>query len=398
MPLIVQKFGGTSVADVNCLQNVATKIIQTREKGHDVVVVVSAMSGETDRLINLAKAIHENPDSREYATLVATGEQVSIALLSMALMARGCTARSYTGAQAGIFTDNDHEKARILSIEAEKLRQDLNEGRVPVIAGFQGICAEGDITTLGRGGSDTTAVAIAAALKADECHIYTDVDGVYTADPKIVPNARRLDQVAFEEILELASTGAKVLQQRAVEFAGKYAVPVRVLSSFNESPGTLITFGHGGMEQPLLTGIALSPREAMISIQGLIPNTQAIPEMLTLLSQQQVDIDMMTHYVDSGQKSNIRFTLLRDDYAKVSSHLSTLAKDVVVHTGLSKVSLVGIGLRSHPDIISLLFKTLNQINITPQLISASEIKVSIVVDEKDAGVSMRALHAAFGLG
>lgn len=403
MALIVQKYGGTSVGDLEKIQQVAAKIMQARAAGHEVVVVVSAMSGETDRLINLAKAVHSNPDSREYAVLVATGEQVSIALLTMALVAQGCPARSFTGAQAQICTDNQHKKARILAIDCQELRNALAAGQVPVVAGFQGVSAEGDITTLGRGGSDTTAVALAAALKADECQIYTDVEGVYTADPRLVPKAQCLDRIAFEEMLEFAGLGAKVLQQRAVEFAGKYQVPLRVLSTFTEGSGTLINFTEQGMEQALVKGIAVSHQQARLTVSGMSPqHPKMAAEILAALDAAQIDVDMLAHQIITPERMDFTFSLLRDDYDKALTILSQQmqqhdTRDVLGDTKVAKLSLVGVGLRAHPAIISTLFKTLGSQGIPISLVSTSEIRVSVLIDEKHVGHGVQALHTAYGL-
>ncbi len=402
MALIVQKFGGTSVGTLERIQHIAGKIIQTRSQGHDVVVVVSAMNGETDRLISLAKSIHTDPEPREYAALLATGEQVSIALLSMTLMAKGCLARSYTGAQVQIRTDNNYKKARIAAIECQILRSDLTAGYVPVIAGFQGVTEHGDITTLGRGGSDTTAVALAAALKADECQIYTDVDGIYTADPKIVPQAGRLDKIAFEEMLELSSLGAKVVQQRAVEFAGQYQVPLRVLSSFVDGPGTLVSFTEkGGAVNANVTGLALSCQEASFTVRGLPHQPAVIAEILALLTSQQIEIDMFQQ-VPMQDHVDVSFIAPRDDYAKVFAALSAKKEalkfnSIAGDTKIAKISLVGVGLRSHPAIISTLFKCFSSHGIKTLLVSTSEIRVSVVVEESDMERGMRALHTAYGL-
>ncbi len=401
MALIIQKFGGTSVGNLDRLQHVAKKVAQTRAQGHDVVVVVSAMNGETDRLLNLAKAIQIDPDPREYAVLLTTGEQVSTALLTMALMTLGCPARSYTGAQARIQTDNHHEKANILNVDCQALRAELAAGCVPVVAGFQGISAGGEITTLGRGGSDTTAVALAAALKADECQIYTDVDGIYTADPKLVPKAQRLDRVTFSEMLELAGSGAKVLQQRAVEFAQKNRVPLRVLSSFQDGPGTLVTFEAGSKEPSPVTGIAASQREAKLTIKGLGADSESMTQLLTALNAIHVDIDLFNQQANSAAQ-DVNFTLLRDDYARAHTTLRKFAEKfnasaLIEDMQVAKLSLVGVGLRSHPAIIDKLFKTLGTVGIGIQLVSASELKVSIVINEKEIGHGACALHTAFGL-
>ena len=402
MALIVQKFGGTSVANLERIQRAAAKVMQTRAQGHDVVVVVSAMSGETDRLINLAKAIHEQPDAREYAALVATGEQVSITLFALALIAQGCPARSYTGTQAHIKTDNHHKKARILSIDAEILRNDLAAGYVPVVAGFQGISAEGDITTLGRGGSDTTAVALAAVLQADECQIYTDVDGVYTADPKVVPKAQKLNAITFTEMLELASQGAKVVQQRAVEFAGKYKVPLHILSSFKDEIGTFINFAEEGMEKPIISGIAYSRFEAKLTIKQLPLRMEIIAEIIAALNSQQIDTDMLAQHSVTTDTMDFTLTIARDDCANALTILNELLKkyhiqEIMSNVKVAKLSLIGVGLRSHPAIMSTLFKTLGINGISVQLVTTAEIKVSLLLNEIDLERSMQVLHTAFGL-
>lgn len=402
MALIVQKYGGTSVGTAERLHHVAAKIRQTRAQGHDVVVVVSAMSGETDRLIGLAKSIHEQPEPREYAVLVATGEQVSIALLTMALMAQGCPARSYTGAQAYIRTDSHHKKARILHVNSEILREDLAAGCVPVVAGFQGISANGDVTTLGRGGSDTTAVALAAALNADECQIYTDVDGVYTADPKIVTDAQRLDQISATEMLELASLGTKVVQHRAVEFAEKYRVPLRILSSFQESSGTLINFAEKGMEQPVISGIACQRQEARIILRGMPANSDYMAEILTYFSAAEIEIDMLSQQLVNSNYMDICFTLAQEDLNRALIILDDLVlrinlQEIQHEKKVAKLSLVGVGLRSHPAIISVLFKTLSSHGIHLRQVSTSEIKISAILNENDVENAMQLLHAAYGL-
>lgn len=401
MALIVQKFGGTSVGTLERIQHIAGKIIQTRSQGHEVVVVVSAMSGETDRLINLAKSIHADPEPREYAALLATGEQVSIALLSMALMAQGCLARSYTGSQVQIHTDNNYKKGRIAAIECQALRSDLTAGYVPVVAGFQGVAENGDITTLGRGGSDTTAVAIAAALKADECQIYTDVDGIYTADPKMVPKAGRLDKILFEEMFELSSLGAKVVQQRAVEFAGQYQVPLRVLSSFVDGPGTLVNFMEKNKDQTHVTGIAFSRNEASFTLHGLSHQPEIIGEILATLAAQQIEIDMFQQ-VPLQNNLDVAFITPREDYAKVLAVLESMKQtmpigSIIGNQNIAKISLVGVGLRSHPAIISTLFKCFSTQGIKTHLVSTSEIRVSVAVEENDMERGMQALHTAYGL-
>lgn len=402
MALIIQKFGGTSVGSLERIQLVAEKIKNTRAQGHDVVVVVSAMHGETDRLINLAKTIHAQPDSREYAVLVATGEQVSIALLTLALMAQGCPARSYSGTQARIYTDTHHKKARILNIDDQLLRKDLAAGLVPVVAGFQGVSHDGDITTLGRGGSDTTAVALAAALQADECQIYTDVDGVYTADPRVVPEAQRIEKISFTEMLELASLGAKVVQQRAVEFAGKYHVPVRVLSSFHEGPGTLIDLGEPSMESPLITGIVINRDVTKLTISNLPQQAELIAEIIGALSAEQIEVDMLTQHSTTAGLMDLTFTISQEEALKAGDILKNLEKkysikEILTYSKVAKLSVVGVGLRSHPAIMSTFFKTLGIQKIAVHLVTTSEIKASVLINENDAEKGIQALHVAFGL-
>lgn len=403
MALIVQKYGGTSVGSVERIKDVAAKVMQARRDGNDIIVVVSAMSGETDRLITMAKEIMPEPNPREYSVLVSTGEQVTIALLALALNQIGCSARSYTGAQAQIVTTNDYQKARIVRISGEQdIRKDIADGHVIVVAGFQGSDEKGNITTLGRGGSDTTAVALAAALKADECQIYTDVDGVYTTDPRVVPEARRLDRITFEEMLEMASLGAKVLQIRSVEFAGKYNVPLRVLSSFEEGPGTLITFEEIGMEQPRVSGIAFNRNEAKLTVLG-VPHRPGIAfEILGPISSANIDVDMIIQNVANDDKIDFTFTVHRDDYQKTLSILDGVVsqlegRGVIGDNKIAKLSLVGVGMRSHAGIASTMFETLGKEGINIQLISTSEIKISVVVDEKYLELGVRALHSAFGL-
>ncbi|HLA74897.1 MAG TPA: aspartate kinase [Gammaproteobacteria bacterium] len=402
MALIVQKYGGTSVGNPQRIANIAEKVIAYRKQGHDVVVVVSAMSGETDRLIRLAKEIDNRPCARELDVLLATGEQVTIALLSMALEKQGCAARSYTGAQVHILTDSAHNKARIVDIEAARIYKDLADGRVVVVAGFQGVDGDGNITTLGRGGSDTTAVALAAALKADECQIYTDVDGVYTTDPRVVPQARRLERLTFEEMLEMASLGAKVLQIRSVEFASKYNVPVRVLSSFEEGNGTLITSEEGAMEQALISGIAFNRDEAKLTIVGVPDQPGIAHRILGPIADANIEVDMIIQNVGADGLTDFTFTVHRNDYDKaleVLQHTSKqlLAREVVGDAGIVKVSLVGVGMRSHAGIASQMFQALAAENINIRMISTSEIKISVVVDEKYLELAVRALHAAFKL-
>ncbi|MCP0914270.1 MULTISPECIES: aspartate kinase [Legionella] len=402
MALLVQKFGGTSVATLAHINHAADIVAKAKHAGHDVVVVVSAMSGETDKLIGLAHQMSESPDPREYAALVATGEQVSMTLMAMALINRGIAARSYTGGQARIQTCSQFKKARIQGIDTRPIVEDLKQGRVVVIAGFQGVDKHGNITTLGRGGSDTTAVAIAAALKADECQIYTDVDGVYTTDPRVVPEAKRLDQITFEEMLELSSLGAKVLQIRSVEFAGKYNIPLRVLSSAKEGPGTLITYRQDQhMESFSVTGIAFSRNEAKISVLG-VPDTQGLASaILGEISTIGVNVDMILQHSSNG-KTDFTFTVHRDEYKQTLQLLQKIAKemaakDVVGLEQLAKLSLVGAGLKSHPEVAPIMFKTLAAHGINVQLIATSEIKISVVIDETSLDEGVRALHRAFRL-
>lgn len=404
MALIVQKYGGTSVGSPERIKNVAKRVARWKAQGHDIVVVVSAMSGETNRLIALAKEIQSQPDPRELDVMVSTGEQVTIALLSMALIEAGLQARSYTGGQVRILTDNAYTKARILSIDENNMRADLKAGRVVVVAGFQGIDDQGNITTLGRGGSDTTGVALAAALKADECQIYTDVDGVYTTDPRIVPEARRLKTVTFEEMLEMASLGSKVLQIRSVEFAGKYKVRLRVLSSFeDEGEGTLITFEEDkDMEKAVISGIAFNRDEAKITVLGVPDRPGIAYQILGPVGDANIDVDMIVQNVGHDGLTDFSFTVHRNDYQKALKVL----KPVVEHTKarglqsgdkIAKVSVVGVGMRSHAGIASTMFRTLAEEGINIEMISTSEIKVSVVIDEKYTELAVRVLHKAFGL-
>jgi aspartate kinase len=404
MALIVQKYGGTSVGSAERIKNVARRVAKWKARGHQVVVVVSAMSGETNRLIALAKEIQTHPDPRELDVMVSTGEQVTIALLCMALMELGIKAKSYTGAQVKILTDNAHTKARILSIDEQHMRADLDRDHVVVVAGFQGVDEAGNITTLGRGGSDTTGVALAAALKADECQIYTDVDGVYTTDPRIVPEARRLKTVTFEEMLELASLGSKVLQIRSVEFAGKYQVRLRVLSSFEEEgEGTLITFEDDqNMEQAIISGIAFTRDEAKITVQGVPDRPGIAYQILGPIGDANIDVDMIVQNVGHDGLTDFSFTLNRNDYPKaldilkpVQQHIK--AREVLGGDKIAKVSLVGVGMRSHAGIASTAFRALAEEGINIQMISTSEIKVSIVIDEKYTELAVRVLHKTFGL-
>jgi aspartate kinase len=404
MALIVQKYGGTSVGSPERIKNVAQRVARWKARGHQVVVVVSAMSGETNRLIALAREVQAEPDPRELDQMVSTGEQVTIGLLAMALKQAGMDARSYTGPQVKILTDSAFTKARILSIDERNMRADLDAGRVVVVAGFQGMDADGNITTLGRGGSDTTGVALAAALKADECQIYTDVDGVYTTDPRIVPNARRLKTVTFEEMLEMASLGSKVLQIRSVEFAGKYKVKLRVLSSFqDEGEGTLITFEEeADMEQAIISGIAFNRDEAKITVQGVPDKPGIAYQILGPVADANIDVDMIVQNAGTHGLTDFSFTVPRNDYARarklieeVQKHIG--AKELIGDDRIAKVSIVGVGMRSHCGIASKAFRALSEEGINIQMISTSEIKISVVIDEKYLELAVRVLHDAFDL-
>jgi aspartate kinase len=408
MALIVQKYGGTSVGTPERIKNVARRVARWREQGHQLVVVVSAMSGETNRLIGLAKEIQANPDPRELDVAVSTGEQVTIGFLAMALKDIGVPAKSYTGGQVRILTDNAFTKARILSIDEQNMRRDLDAGTVVVVAGFQGVDADGNITTLGRGGSDTTGVALAAALKADECQIYTDVDGVYTTDPRIVPEARKLDRITFEEMLEMASLGSKVLQIRSVEFAGKYKVKLRVLSSLEElgqeTSGTLITLEEDStMEQPIISGIAFNRDEAKLTVLGVPDRPGIAYQILGPIADANIDVDMIIQNVGHDGTTDFSFTVNRSEFARAKKMLDEAIKP---HIGaraiegdnkICKVSAVGVGMRSHPGVASKMFRTLAEEGINIQMISTSEIKISVVVDEKYLELAVRVLHKAFGL-
>jgi aspartate kinase len=403
MALIVQKYGGTSVGSAERIGHVADKVIGWRNRGNDVVVVVSAMSGETNRLVKLAHEVMEQPSPRELDVLLATGEQVTIALLSMALEQRGCSARSYTGTQVHIRTDSAHNKARIRAIEDKHIRADLSQGKVVVVAGFQGVDEFGNITTLGRGGSDTTAVALAAALKADECQIYTDVDGVYTTDPRVVPEARRLDRITFEEMLEMASLGSKVLQIRSVSFAGRYNVPLRVLSSFEEGEGTLITYEDEKMEQALISGIAFNRDEAKLTILGVPDKPGVAYQILGPISEANIEVDMIVQNIaPDGATTDFTFTVNRSDFRKALAILEDTAKklgarEVTGDNKIVKISLVGVGMRSHAGIASTMFSALAREGVNIRMISTSEIKISVVVDEKYLELGVRTLHDAFNL-
>jgi len=403
MALIVQKYGGTSVGTVERIQAVAEKISRFLKDGHQIVVVVSAMSGETNRLIGMARQIHDDPTPREMDVLVSTGEQVTIALLSMALHKLGVGARSFTGGQVPIRTDSAYMKARIEHIDEQSMRADLNAGRVVVVAGFQGVDPDGNITTLGRGGSDTTAVALAAALKADECQIYTDVDGVYTTDPRVVDSARRLDRITFEEMLEMASQGSKVLQIRSVEFAGKYNVPLRVLHSFQEGPGTLITVDEEvDMEKPVISGIAFTRDEAKLTLRG-VPDTPGIAyKILGPVGEANIEIDMIVQNVGADGATDFTFTVHRNDMAKARKILEQVAadlgaRDVLADDKIAKVALVGVGMRSHAGVASRMFQSLAGEGVNIEMISTSEIKISVVIAEKYLELAVRALHSAFEL-
>ncbi len=405
MALIVQKYGGTSVGSPERIKNVARRVAKYKSQGHQVVVVVSAMSGETNRLIALAKEIQASPDPRELDVIVATGEQVSIGLMSLALMNAGLKAKSYTGAQVKILTDCAHTKARIVSIDEQNIRADLANDCVVVVAGFQGVDEDGNITTLGRGGSDTTGVAVAAALRADECQIYTDVDGVYTTDPRMVPEARRLKSITFEEMLEMASLGSKVLQIRAVEFAGKYKVKLRVLSSFEEEgEGTLITFEEENkMEQAVISGIAFNRDEAKITVRGVPDKPGIAYQILGPVSEANVDVDIIIQNIGVDGTTDFSFTVHRNEFAKamavlknnVQKHIG--ARDVSGDDRIAKVSVVGVGMRSHVGIASKMFRALAEEGINIQMISTSEIKISVIIDEKYLELAVRVLHKAFGL-
>ena len=408
MALIVQKYGGTSMGTPERIRNVARRVMRWKAKGHQIVVVVSAMSGETNRLIALAKDVSPHPDARELDVMVSTGEQVTIALLAMAIMDLGIKAKSYTGSQVRVLTDSTHTKARILEIDEENIRRDLDQDTVVIVAGFQGVDVDGNITTLGRGGSDTSGVALAAALKAEECQIYTDVDGVYTTDPRIVPEARKLDRITFEEMLEMASLGSKVLQIRSVEFAGKYQVKLRVLSSFEEEGketlGTLITFEDDiNMEQPIISGIAFTRDEAKLTMLGVPDKPGIAYQILGPVADANIDIDMIIQNVGHDGLADFSFTVSRGDFPRA---FELLDKQIKPHVGarsvegddkICKVSAVGVGMRSHPGVASKMFRALAEEGINLLMISTSEIKISVVVDEKYVELAVRVLHKAFEL-
>jgi aspartate kinase len=402
MALYVYKFGGTSVGSVERIKSVAEKVKKAQAQGDQIVVVLSAMSGETNRLIALAKEMQAQPTEREMDVLISTGEQVTVALLSMALHEIGCEAVSYTGGQVKILTDSTYTKARIKAIDDIKMRADLDAGKVVVVAGFQGVDEHGNITTLGRGGSDTTAVALAAALKADECHIYTDVDGVYTTDPRVEPKARRLNHITFEEMLEMASLGSKVLQIRSVEFAGKYNVALRVLSSFEEGCGTLITYEESQMESALISGIAFNRDEAKLTITG-VPDLPGVAyKILGPIADANIEVDMIVQNIADDATTDFTFTVHRNDYLRAKTILEEScaalgARKVTGDNAIVKVSIVGVGMRSHAGIASTMFKALASEGINIRMIATSEIKISVVVDEKYLELAVRALHAAFEL-
>ena len=402
MALYVYKFGGTSVGSVERIKSVAEKVKKAHDLGDQIVVVLSAMSGETNRLIDLAKEMQSQPTARELDVLISTGEQVTVALLSMALHQLGCDATSYTGGQVRILTDSVHTKARIREIDDAKMRADLNDGKVVVVAGFQGVDEFGNITTLGRGGSDTSAVALAAALKADECHIYTDVDGVYTTDPRVEPKARRLDHITFEEMLEMASLGSKVLQIRSVEFAGKYNVALRVLSSFQQGCGTLITYEDSQMESALISGIAFNRDEAKLTITGVPDLPGVAHKILGPIADANIEVDMIVQNIADDASTDFTFTVHRNEYLRAKTILEQTcselgARKVTGDDSIVKVSIVGVGMRSHAGIASTMFKTLAAEGINIRMIATSEIKISVVVDEKYMELAVRALHSAFEL-
>lgn len=403
MSLIVQKFGGTSVGSIERIEQVAEKVAGFRADGHDVVVVVSAMSGETNRLIDLAHQIQSRPVPRELDVLVSTGEQVTTALLSMALNKRGVKAKSYNGSQVRILTDDAHTKARIREIDDARMRTDLEAGFVVVVAGFQGVDEHGNITTLGRGGSDTTAVALAAALKADECQIYTDVDGVYTTDPRVVDDARRLEKITFEEMLEMASMGSKVLQIRAVEFAGKYKVPLRVLHSFQDGPGTLITIEEDiTMETPTIAGIAFNRDEAKLTIEGVPDNPGVAYRILSPIGEANIDVDVIVQNISHDNTTDFTFTVARGELDRAEEILRAVADEigarkVTSDNRIAKVSVVGVGMRSHAGVASQMFHTLGEAGINIIMITTSEIKISVIIEEKFLELAVRTLHSSFGL-
>ena len=403
MALLVQKYGGTSVGSVERIEAVADRILKCHQDGHQLIVVVSAMSGETNRLIGLARALTSQPSPRELDVLVSTGEQVSMALLTMALHSRGIDALSLKGSQVAITTDSVHSKARIQSIDDRRLRAELDQGKVVVVAGFQGVDQNGEITTLGRGGSDTSAVALAAAVNAQECQIYTDVDGVYTTDPRVVDGAQRLDRITFEEMLEMASMGSKVLQLRSVEFAGKYQVPLRVLSSFKEGPGTLIKMDEDDvMEAPTIAGIAFNRDEAKLTVIG-VPDTPGIAyQILGPVGEANIEVDVILQNVGDEGKTDFTFTVSRNDLEKAEVILESRIAELGAlewrsDSKIAKVSVVGVGMRSHAGVAANMFKALADVGVNIQMISTSEIKISVIIEEKFLELAVRTLHSAFGL-
>ena len=403
MALVVQKFGGTSVGDVERIKHVAALIAKSRQAGDAVVVVVSAMSGETDRLLKLAHELAPFPDEREMDMLLSTGERVTIALLAMALRAMGLDARSYTGRQVGIMTDSTHTRARIERITAERIKEALDQGIVPVVAGFQGINEKNDVTTLGRGGSDLTAVALAAALRAEQCLIYTDVEGIFTADPNIVPSARKLEKVSYEEMLELASLGAKVLQSRSVEFAAKYEVPVIVKSTFKEGDGTLVTKEDRDMEQVMVSGVTGDRNQAKITFIGVPDHPGIASRIFGPIGSANILVDMIIQNVGQGDLTDLSFTIPRGDLHKAVDLANRIAKDIGARSvelkdKIAKVSLVGVGMRSHSGVAARMFETLAAEGINIMMISTSEIKISCVIEEEHLEPAIRALHQAFELG
>jgi aspartate kinase len=402
MALIVQKYGGTSVGDPERIQNVARRVTLARAAGHEVVVVVSAMAGETDRLIGLAHQMADRPNERELDVILATGEQVSIGLLSLAIHGLGHRARSFTGGQVRIQTDDVHTKARIVSIDAERVRQALAEGEIAIVAGFQGVSAEDEITTLGRGGSDLTAVAMAAALEADVCEIYTDVDGVYTTDPNIVPEARKLDRISYDEMLEMASLGAKVLQTRSVEYAKNYLVPVHVRSSFNDHPGTMVVKEDATMEKVVVSGIAYNKQEAKITITRVADRPGISANLFGRVAEANIVVDMIVQNISQDGLTDISFTVPKTDYARALEIARAVAKEigadkVIGDDKIAKVSIVGVGMRTHSGVAAKMFETLGREQINIAMISTSEIKVSCVIEAKYTELAVRVLHEAFGL-
>jgi aspartate kinase len=399
--LIVQKYGGTSVGSPERIRNVAKRVVRTKDEGHDVVVVVSAMSGETDKLINLANQVNENPDPREMDMLVSTGERVTIALLTMAIQSLGRKAQSFTGRQAGIISDCVHTKARIEKITGERLKQAIKEGKIAVVAGFQGITeTTDDVTTLGRGGSDLSAVAVAAALKADLCDIYTDVDGVYTTDPNMVPQARKLAKISYDEMLELASLGAKVLQTRSVEFAKKYNVPVRVLSSFNDNPGTLVTKEDSDMEKVVVSGVAYDKNQVKVTVQGVPDKPGVAAKIFNAISENNIVVDMIIQNIGEGGLTDMSFTVPKTDSKKIMELMKKVvaeigAKSVNVKDDIAKISIVGVGMRSHSGVAAKMFSAMAKEGINIMMISTSEIKISCVIEAKYTELAVRVLHEAF---